>query len=356
LTYDHYPFGMLVPQRNYQSPEYRYGFQGQEKDDEVKGSGMQYDYGFRIYDPRLGKFLSEDPLFKSFPWYTPYQFAGNKPIQSIDLDGLEELDYRQGTLENGNVLISLTVDNDVHFNSNDGKLIFHNLDTGTKNSGFKELNDFFNNYTIRSGRVGLNVSSIAASTGSYSIGIARQRIDFSKVVGMETTETVDNKINGEVDFTKIYLEFQPREKAQPLTGITKPLKRLVVSLGSFIYEIPKKIKKIKFSDTGFNLGEKISFYSMKWDSDPTETKDGLIPTSHLNVSKSKNVLGKLLSTLKSKPSLKLEIVTETNSNRTYRLRIRSLVQYLKKQGVSEDRIKVTEVNTSKNYQYVKITK
>lgn len=54
------------------------------------GGGSTYDYGFRIYNPQLGKFLSVDPLFKSFPWYTPYQFAGNKPIAAIDLDGLEE--------------------------------------------------------------------------------------------------------------------------------------------------------------------------------------------------------------------------------------------------------------------------
>ncbi len=70
---------------------YRFAFIGKEKDDEVKGTGIQYDYGFRIYDTRLGKFLSVDPLTKSFPWYTPYQFAGNSPILHIDLDGLEEV-------------------------------------------------------------------------------------------------------------------------------------------------------------------------------------------------------------------------------------------------------------------------
>lgn len=32
-----------------------------------------------------------DPLTASYPWYTPYQFAGNKPIFAIDLDGLEEV-------------------------------------------------------------------------------------------------------------------------------------------------------------------------------------------------------------------------------------------------------------------------
>jgi RHS repeat-associated protein len=69
---------------------YRYGFNGKEHDTDPYGQGNVYDYGFRIYNPRLGKFLSVDPLSKSFPWYTPYQFSGNKPIWCIDLDGLEE--------------------------------------------------------------------------------------------------------------------------------------------------------------------------------------------------------------------------------------------------------------------------
>jgi RHS repeat-associated protein len=89
IEHDYYPFGMLMPGRNFSSDNYRYGFNGKETDNEVKGTSAQYDYGFRIYDTRLGKFLSVDPLFQSFPWYTPYQFAGNSPILNIDLDGLE---------------------------------------------------------------------------------------------------------------------------------------------------------------------------------------------------------------------------------------------------------------------------
>jgi len=69
--------------------QYRYGFNGKENDNEVKGEGNQQDYGMRIYDPRLGRFLSVDPLTKEYPWYTPYQFAGNTPITAIDIDGLE---------------------------------------------------------------------------------------------------------------------------------------------------------------------------------------------------------------------------------------------------------------------------
>ncbi|MEV4884624.1 hypothetical protein MRBLMN1_003149 [Chitinophaga ginsengisegetis] len=69
---------------------YRYGFNGKENDNEIKGEGNQQDYGMRVYDPRIGKFLSVDPLTQEYPWYTPYQFAGNKPIWAVDLDGAEE--------------------------------------------------------------------------------------------------------------------------------------------------------------------------------------------------------------------------------------------------------------------------
>lgn len=69
---------------------YRYGFNGMERDDEVKGSGNSYDYKERFHDTRLGRFLSIDKLQSKFPYYSTYQFAGNKPIIAIDLDGLEE--------------------------------------------------------------------------------------------------------------------------------------------------------------------------------------------------------------------------------------------------------------------------
>ncbi len=89
---DYYPFGMLEPGRNYNATgakDYRYGFNRKENDNEVKGEGEQQDYGMRIYDPRVGKFLSVDPISKKYPALTPYQFASNTPIQAIDLDGAE---------------------------------------------------------------------------------------------------------------------------------------------------------------------------------------------------------------------------------------------------------------------------
>ena len=91
---DYYPFGMIMPGRKYAAGiAYRYAFNDKEKDEEANGEGNFYDYGFRIYNPRLGRFLSVDPLSPKYPWYTPYQFAGDNPILNIDLDGLEDCDY-----------------------------------------------------------------------------------------------------------------------------------------------------------------------------------------------------------------------------------------------------------------------
>ena len=96
-TNEYYAFGMLQPMRHMQTEAYRYGFNGKEMDNEMKGdavtgesgTGGQYDYGFRIYDPRIGRFLSVDPLEKGYPSWSPYPFAMNRPIDGIDLDGLE---------------------------------------------------------------------------------------------------------------------------------------------------------------------------------------------------------------------------------------------------------------------------
>ena len=89
---NYYPFGMVMPGRSWSAASaegYRFGFNGEEKDNDIYGDGNVYDYGFRIYNPRLGKFLSLDPMFKVFPMYSPFHFANNSPIFAIDLDGLE---------------------------------------------------------------------------------------------------------------------------------------------------------------------------------------------------------------------------------------------------------------------------
>ncbi len=83
---DYYPFGMLLPNRH-ESPgnDYRYGYQGSEKDDEIKGISNSYTTHFRQLDPRVGRWLSIDP--KMSPWESPYASMGNNPIMYNDPHG-----------------------------------------------------------------------------------------------------------------------------------------------------------------------------------------------------------------------------------------------------------------------------
>jgi RHS repeat-associated protein len=83
---------MAIQGRKYtSSSSYRYGFNGKENDRETVGTGSgTQDYGLRIYNPALGRFLSTDPLQKEFAWNSSYAFAENDVIRSTDLDGAEK--------------------------------------------------------------------------------------------------------------------------------------------------------------------------------------------------------------------------------------------------------------------------
>ncbi len=84
---------MLLPNRHANTSDYRYGFQGQERDDEVKGEGNSVNFKYRMHDSRVGRFFSIDPLIAKYPHYTPYSFSGNKLIDHVELEGLEEAKY-----------------------------------------------------------------------------------------------------------------------------------------------------------------------------------------------------------------------------------------------------------------------
>jgi RHS repeat-associated protein len=49
---------------NNNSYGYRYGYQGSEMDNEVNGNGNSYTTEFRQLDPRLGRWMSVDPVFQ----------------------------------------------------------------------------------------------------------------------------------------------------------------------------------------------------------------------------------------------------------------------------------------------------
>ncbi len=89
---DYYSFGMIMPERSYSATTkgYRFGFQGQEGDNEINGEGNSYVFKYRIHDARLGRLMSVDPLSREYPWNSCYAFAEGDMIRSIDLEGLEK--------------------------------------------------------------------------------------------------------------------------------------------------------------------------------------------------------------------------------------------------------------------------
>ncbi len=77
-----------MPNRNESTPEYRYGFNGMEKDDEVTNQeGTSYDFGARIYNPRVGRWLSGDPHEARYPSLSTYSAFADNPIIFNDPDG-----------------------------------------------------------------------------------------------------------------------------------------------------------------------------------------------------------------------------------------------------------------------------
>ncbi|WP_286923105.1 RHS repeat-associated core domain-containing protein, partial [Flavobacterium sp. UBA4197] len=96
LTYsDYYPFGMVIDARHRSKTDYRYGFQGQEMDNEIKGEGNSLNYTFRMHDPRVGRFFARDPLAHKFPYNSPYAFSENRVIDGVEFEGLEVTPYAE---------------------------------------------------------------------------------------------------------------------------------------------------------------------------------------------------------------------------------------------------------------------
>jgi RHS repeat-associated protein len=72
-----------------QKKGYFFRFNGKENNKEIYGDGNTMDFGARIYDSRLGRWMSVDPLYMLYPFSSPYNFSLNSPIFFMDFDGRE---------------------------------------------------------------------------------------------------------------------------------------------------------------------------------------------------------------------------------------------------------------------------
>jgi RHS repeat-associated protein len=80
---------MVMPGRIFQSDKSVYGFNGMRKDNELYGEGKAYDFGGRIFNPRIVRWFSVDPKSQKYPTWSPYNFGIDNPTNVIDPDGEE---------------------------------------------------------------------------------------------------------------------------------------------------------------------------------------------------------------------------------------------------------------------------
>lgn len=178
LSHDSYRFA-LMPNRNFSSPDYRYGFNGMEKDDEMSSNGNSYDFGARMYNPRLGRWNSIDSKTSKHPDKSPYIGIGNIPTIFNDPDG-NDISYEIIENEGGTPIIVVTIS---------GKVI--DLSNGivvTANKVAQDLSvlGFF------------SISSVAVDVSELKLGFHKAHVffnyDFDVAESMEDVNPEDHLV------------------------------------------------------------------------------------------------------------------------------------------------------------------
>ncbi|MCF8380818.1 MAG: RHS repeat-associated core domain-containing protein [Bacteroidales bacterium] len=124
-TADYYPFGM---QHYSQGGNNKYLYNGKEfQDDEIEGVGLDwYDYGFRFYDPAIGRWHTPDPLMELLQEpFTPYQYCLNNPILHTDPDG-RIVPVIIGAIILGKAIAGAAIDGGVQYGINRAQGMTHN--------------------------------------------------------------------------------------------------------------------------------------------------------------------------------------------------------------------------------------
>ena len=192
------PFGMAMGNRKFTqtSSSYRYGFSGKEKDKEINAD--DYDFGARMLDSRLARWLSIDPLSNKYPSLCPYNFVANTPLQAKDPDG-ELIIFVNGYWNSGNptakeiqtlgagwpILKKYLADNLI------GNTGGRNYWGGSRYE--KAAQKYFNDYASLTSKNFVDGRGKWSSTGQerYDAGYAYAKANFGKLTaGMTKNETI----------------------------------------------------------------------------------------------------------------------------------------------------------------------
>jgi len=205
-------FGMKIKSREFVAfHQYRMGFNGMEKDDEVKGNGDSYDFGARIYDTRLGRWLAVDQLYMKYPDLSSYSFVANCPMFFVDKDGKQII---------------------VHYADSDGKaqtIVIKNISqlevlSKSENNFVRAVADNLktaNDYGIKGIKKAINRKEEVNIIYKEQDGRRQSNIFISKDV--PTNETKTNVIFFDPEYSSVIISNEAKEK---LTTINDAINRL----------------------------------------------------------------------------------------------------------------------------------
>ncbi|MGV9004116.1 RHS repeat-associated core domain-containing protein [Flavobacterium sp.] len=194
---------MLVPKPQKEidaCEDYRYGFQGQEKDDEIKGEGNSLNYTFRMHDPRVGRFFATDPLEENYSWNSPYAFSSNRVIDAIELEGLEF------TLDAGKALITTRTLPELSTMTYDDaiKMVSKSASKTPKSGWTKLLNRVGLGLTLLTDYMSPNTGGRTSDIIQYSIKFNFGELDVTDMMGGKTFTFVPYNGKGHRDLKKSY--------------------------------------------------------------------------------------------------------------------------------------------------------
>jgi hypothetical protein len=168
---------MQLAGRSYNGGNYKFGFNGQMKDDEIYGTGNAYTAEFWEYDPRIGRRWNPEVKAAKFPSWSVYSVLGDNPIRNIDRNGDDWWVLNDGSLlnvpntsvlpESMNESNAVRIGNDNYFGKGVGVSNSYTIMNAAQSQAFAQSNGF--EIVPTQTLVSEDISTMSISTGKKSV-------------------------------------------------------------------------------------------------------------------------------------------------------------------------------------------